>query len=156
MKVRLLLVFAVLFVFSYGLSAYWRPSIYSQQIIAKPTPIATPTPSQSNKPKMSVTKWTDDLEVVEKNVTRIFQIFVKVLGVLLSILIVYRLILMIFQRSSQLIIDNFINASDAGEMNSVLPGLSQLARERLVGDERRASTDERTYHQPRTPNLSPF
>jgi len=133
-KVRLLLVFAVLFVFSYGLSAYRRPSIYSQQIIARPTPIATPTPSQSNKPKISVTKWTDDLEVVEKNVTRIFQIFVKMLAVLLSILIVYRLILMIFQRSSQLIIDNFINASDAGEMNSVLPGLSQLARERLVGE----------------------
>ena len=133
-KVRLLLVFTVLFVFSYGLSAYRRPSIYSQQIITKPTPTATPTPSQSNKPKMSVPKLTDDLEVVEKNVTRIFIIFVKVLAVLLSILIVYRLILMVFQRSSQLIVDNFINASDAAEMKSVLPGLSQLARERLVGE----------------------
>ncbi len=133
-KVRLLLVFAVLFVFSYGLSAYRRPSIYSQQIITKPTPIAKPTPSQSNKPNMSVPKLTDNLEVVEKNVTRISIIFIKVLAVLLSLLIVYRLILMIFQRSSQLIVDNFINASDAGEMNSVLPGLSQLARERLVGE----------------------
>ena len=134
MKVRLLLVFCVLFVFSYGLSAYRRPFIYSQQIIARPTPTATLTPSQSDKPKISVTKLTDDLEVVEKNVTRIFMILVKVVAALLSLLIVYRIILMLFQRSSQLIVDNFINASDAEEMNNVLPGLSQLAREKLVGE----------------------
>lgn len=134
MKVRLLLVFAVLFVFSYGLSAYRRPSIYSQQIIARPTPTATSTPSQSNKPRISLTKLTDDLEVVEKNVTRISMILVKVVAALLSLLIVSRIILMIFRRSSQLIVDNFINASDADEMNNVLPGLSQLARERLVGE----------------------
>ncbi len=133
-KVRLLLVFTVLFVFSYGLSAYRRPSIYSQQIIARPTPIATPTPSQSDKPKTSVIKLIDDLEVVEKNFTRIFMILVNIVVILLSLLIVYRVILMIFQRSSQLIVDNFINASDAEEMTNVLPGISQLAREKLVGE----------------------
>ncbi len=156
MKVRLLLVFAVLFVFSYGLSAYRRPSIYSQQIIARPTPIATSTPSQSDKPKMSVTKLTDDLEVAEKNVTRIFIILVKVVAANLSLLIVYRLIFMLFQRSSQLIVDNFINASDA-EMDKVLPGLSQLARERLVGEmkgvrqrmkEHIINQGPQTYHPP--------
>lgn len=132
-KVRLLLVFTVLFVFSYGLSAYRRPFIYSQQIIARPTPTATLTPSQSNKPRISITKLIDDLEVVQKNVTRIFLILVKVVAALLIFLIVYRIILMLFQRSSQLIVDNFINASD-DEMDKVLPGLSQLARERLVGE----------------------
>jgi hypothetical protein len=156
-KVRLLLVFCVLFVFSYGLSAYRRPSIYSQQIIATPTPTATLTPSQSDKTRISVTKLTDDLEVAEKNVTRISMILVKVVAALLSLLIVYRLIFMIFRRSSQLIVDNFINASDAEEMNNVLPGLSQLARERLVGEmkgvrqrvkEHIINQGPETYHPP--------
>ncbi|MGI8503751.1 MAG: tetratricopeptide repeat protein [Hassallia sp.] len=155
-KVRLLLVFCVLFVFSYGLSAYRRPSIYSQQIIARPTPTATLTPSQSDKPRISLTKLTDDLEVTEKNVTRIFMILVKVVAALISLLIVSRIILMIFQRSSQLIVDNFINASD-DEMDKVLPGLSQLARERLVGEmkgvrqrvkEHIINQGPETYHPP--------
>jgi tetratricopeptide (TPR) repeat protein len=156
-KVRLLLVFAVLFVFSYGVSAYRRPSIYSQQIIARATPTATLTPSQSNKPRISITKLTDDLEVAEKNVTRISLILVKVVAALLSLLILYRIILMLFQRSSQLIVDNFINASDADEMDKVLPGLSQLARERLVGEmkgvrqrvkEHIINQGPETYHPP--------
>jgi len=106
---------------------------------------------------MSVTKLTDELELVEKNVTRIFMILVKMVAVLLSILIVYRLILMVFQRSSQLIVDNFINASDAEEMNCVLPGISQLAREILVEEmkdlrqrvkEHIVSQGPQTYHPP--------
>ncbi|MBD0303675.1 MAG: hypothetical protein ICV85_16360, partial [Tolypothrix sp. T3-bin4] len=157
MKVRLLLVFAVLFIFSYGVSAYRRPSIYSQQIITRATPTATLTPSQSNKPRISITKLTDDLEVAEKNVTRIFLILVKVVAGLLSLLIVYRITIMLFQRSSQLIVDNFINASDADEMDKVLPGLSQLARERLVGEmkgvrqrvkEHIINQGPETYHPP--------
>jgi tetratricopeptide (TPR) repeat protein len=156
-KVRLLLVFCVLFVFSYGLSAYHRPSIYSQQIIARPTPTATLIPSQSDRPRISLTKLTDDLEVAEKNVTKIFMILVKVVVANLSLLIVYRLIFMIFRRSKELIVDNFINASDADEINSVLPGLSQLARERLVGEmkgvrqrvkEHIINQGPQTYHPP--------
>ena len=156
-KVRLLLVFCVLFVFSYGLSAYRLPSSYSQQIIATPTPTATSTPSQSHKTSISLAKLIDDLEVAEKNVTRIFMILVKVAFALLSLLIVSRIILMIFRRSSQLIVDNFINASNADEMNNVLPGLSQLARERLVGEmkgvrqrvkEHIINQGPETYHPP--------
>ena len=130
-KVRLFLVLAALFVVSYRLSAYSHRATSSPEIIATPTPTATLTPSQPDRTTISVTKLTDDIEVVEKNATKVVFILVKVLAALLSLLIIDRIILLIFYRSSQLIIDNFTNAS-ADELDKVLPGLSQLARERLV------------------------
>ena len=56
----------------------------------------------------------------------------KVMAVLLTIVVLYRIILLILNRPSQLVIDNFSNATGATHLDDVLPGLSQLARQRLI------------------------
>lgn len=151
MKIRLLLVFAALLVVSYKLSAY------SHRFISNPQIIAIPTPSQANKISISVTKLTNNLEVAERTVTKLVFVLVKVLAVLLSFLIIHRMILLIFYRSSQLIVDNFTNASNADELDKVLPGISQLAREKLVTEMKGVSQRVKehiitqglkTYHPP--------
>jgi tetratricopeptide (TPR) repeat protein len=73
-----------------------------------------------------------ELEVVDKTLTSIIFSLAKLLVVLLSIFITKRIFLLVAYRSSQLIIDNFSNASGDGELEKVLPGISQLAREKLV------------------------
>ncbi|MEH2172402.1 hypothetical protein [Nostoc sp.] len=73
------------------------------------------------------------MEAFDKSLTTITFSLAKGVVAVLSIIVLYRLVLLIAYRSSQLIIDNFSNYSGADEeLDKVLPGLSQLAREMLV------------------------
>lgn len=105
------------------------------QIITSPT--STPTPKTLNKLKKTtpINQFAEDLEALDKSLTTIAFSLAKLVIALLSILVLYRLFLLITYRSSQLIIDNLSNYSGADEeLDKVLPGLSQLAREMLVQD----------------------
>ncbi|AKG23413.1 tetratricopeptide repeat protein [Calothrix sp. 336/3] len=93
--------------------------VYSQ------TPKTTPSPD-------SIQKIADNLAIIDKSFTSIAFFLAKALIALLSILVIHRIILLVTYRSSQLVIDNFTNATGAEELDAVLPGLSQIAREKLI------------------------
>ncbi|KOP26964.1 hypothetical protein AMR41_06265 [Hapalosiphon sp. MRB220] len=139
MKAQLLLLFTLWLVNS-G-TAYSQTPVPNPQITANPTvnptvtPATTVTPKPASQPKN--TKASDQdlvktLEEVDKGFTTVVFLLVKILVGLLSLFVIRRFFLLIIHRSSQLIIDNFSNATGADEIDSVLPGLSQLARERLA------------------------
>ena len=77
-------------------------------------------------------KLATDLEQLNKSFTIIIFFVAKLLAAFLSIVVIYRIILLIVNRPSQLVIDNLSNATGATNMDGVLPGLSQLARQRLI------------------------
>ncbi len=135
MKAQLLLIFTLL-VLNYG-TAHSQTPVPNPQITATPTvtPATTVTPkssSQLKNTKASGKDWVKTLEEVDKGSTTLVFLLVKILVGLLSLFVIRRFFLLIINRSSQLIIDNFSNATGADEINGVLPGLSQLARERLA------------------------
>ena len=135
MKAQLLLIFTLLVVNS-GV-AHSQTTVPNPQITATPTvtPTTTVTPkssSQSNNTKASRKDLLKALEEVDKGFTTFVFLLVKILVALLSLFVIRRFFLLITNRSSQLIIDNFSNATGADEIEGVLPGLSQLARERLA------------------------
>ncbi|PMB17282.1 hypothetical protein, partial [Fischerella thermalis] len=134
MKARLLLIFTLLVVNS-GV-AHSQTPVPNPQITATPTvaPTTTVTPksSQSNKVRTSERKLSDTLAAVDKELTTVVFFLAKIVVFLLSLLVIQRILVLIIYRSSQLIIDNFSNATGADEIESVLPGLSQLTREKLI------------------------
>ncbi len=125
-KARFLLVFALLLV---------HPSVSAQT----PAPMreskinpATTTLTSKQEKINKIGELATDLEQLDKSFTIIIFFVAKVLAGFLSILVIYRIILLIVNRPFQLIIDNFNNASGTTEMDRVLPGLSQLARQNLI------------------------
>ncbi|WP_341527504.1 hypothetical protein WKK05_34280 [Nostoc sp. UHCC 0302] len=129
MKAHIFLLFALLLLTP---PAFAQTPISTPQITATLKPTATSTPSKSPK-KPPISKFAEDLETLDKSLTAIAFTLAKAVVAVLSILVLYRLLLLIAYRSSQLIIDNFSNYSGADEeLDKVLPGLSQLAREMLV------------------------
>ncbi len=95
----------------------------------------TPTPKgeqSSETQQTNLKKFTQNLREIDASSTSIVFITAKLLVFLLGFLVIWRLIGLIASRSPQLVIDNFTNASGAEELESILPGLSQLARERLL------------------------
>ncbi len=76
------------------------------------------------------------LESFNNSITKILLFLGQIVLILLILIIIQRIFLLVWNRSSQLVIDNFKNASGNDELNSVLPGLSQLAREKLVREMR--------------------
>ncbi len=125
-KVRFLLMFALLLVHP-TVSAQTPLSIGDEKV--KP---ANPTPNSQQTKINQVGKLATDLEQLDKSLTIIIFFLAKVLAGFLCILVIYRVILLIVNRPSQLIIDNFNNATGTTEMDLVLPGLSQLARQNLI------------------------
>lgn len=130
-KARFLLVFALLLV---------HPSV-SAQGVSTPTSApmreskinpATTTPTSTREKINKIGELATDLEQLDKSFTIIIFFVAKVLAGFLSILVIYRIILLIVNRPFQLIIDNFNNATGTAEMDRVLPGLSQLARQTLI------------------------
>lgn len=73
-----------------------------------------------------------NLEMLEKSISNILLFLGKFALILLVTIIIQRILFLIWNRYSQLVIDNFKNASGDDELDNVLPGLSQLARERLL------------------------
>ncbi|MBF1989358.1 hypothetical protein [Fischerella thermalis] len=135
MKAQLLLIFTLLVVNS-GV-AHSQTPVPNPQIPTTPTvaPTTTVTPkssSQSNNTKASHKDLLKALEEVDKGFTTLVFLLIKILVALLSLFVIRRFFLLITNRSSQLIIDNFSNATGADEIEGVLTGLSQLARERLA------------------------
>ncbi|NEQ18797.1 MAG: hypothetical protein F6K28_01670 [Microcoleus sp. SIO2G3] len=128
-KARLLFVFSLL-VITFA-PAFAQTSTSTPQITTTPKSTATSTPSPS-KSTTPISQFANDLEALDKSLTTIVFFLAKAVVAVLSILVLYRLVLLIVYRSSQLIIDNFSNASGADELDKVLPGLSQLAGEILV------------------------
>ncbi len=128
-------------------------------VLAQPTPKPTEisAPSKSIKVTHPISDLTKNVETFDKSLTGMVFTVAKVVFGLVSILVLYRLLLLIVYRSSQLVVDNFSNASGAEELNNVLTGLSQLARERLVQEMKGVhsrvkahieSTGPATYHAP--------
>lgn len=135
MKAQLLLIFTLL-VLNSG-TAHSQTPVPSPQITATPkvTPAITVTPKSSSPPKNTKASEKDlvkTFEELDKGFTTVVFLLVKILVGLLSLFVIRRFFLLIINRSSQLIIDNFSNATGADEIEGVLPGLSQLARERLA------------------------
>ncbi|MEO1378178.1 MAG: hypothetical protein AAFW70_28680, partial [Cyanobacteria bacterium J06635_10] len=69
---------------------------------------------------------------LDESFNRMVFFLAKVLIILLSLIVIHRITLLIIFRTSQLVVDNFANASGAEGMEYILPGLSQLGRERLI------------------------
>ncbi|MEH2152049.1 hypothetical protein [Nostoc sp.] len=112
--------------------AFTQTDISTPQFTATPKPTAIAIPSKSKK-TVPIRTFAEDLEALDKSLTTIAFSLAKGVVSILSIIVFYRLVLLIAYRSSQLIIDNFSNYSGADEeLDKVLPGLSQLAREMLV------------------------
>ncbi|MDJ0620395.1 MAG: hypothetical protein QNJ63_27265 [Calothrix sp. MO_192.B10] len=130
MKARFLLVFALLLVHPTLCSAKTPVTIRDEQLNL-PTTTVTSNPS-TPADNSQVGKLATELEQLDKSFTIIIFFVAKVLAGLLSVLVIYQIILLIVNRPSQLIIDNFSNATGAEELDGVLPGLSQLARQGLI------------------------
>ncbi|MEM1392620.1 MAG: hypothetical protein AAGG00_04870 [Cyanobacteria bacterium P01_H01_bin.150] len=155
MKKRLILVFTFVAInFGYASS---EALISSSQRTEKPIIVAVSESEQSNEPKSDVEKVIANLDKVDESFNRIVFFLAKVVIILLSLIVIHRIVVLISFRSSQLVIDNFTNASGAEGMEFVLPGLSQLGRERLVREmkgvhqrlkEHISSSGLRTYRRP--------
>ncbi|MEO1432994.1 MAG: hypothetical protein AAFV71_28795 [Cyanobacteria bacterium J06633_8] len=131
MKKRLVLVLTFVVInFGWGCS---QAPISNSTRTETPTIIAAAELEESKKPKTSIEQILANLDRVDKSFNRIVFFLVKVVIILLSLMAIQRIVILITFRSSQLVFDNFTNASGAEAMDLVLPGLSQLGRERLVG-----------------------
>ncbi|MEO0688102.1 MAG: hypothetical protein AAFY76_24355, partial [Cyanobacteria bacterium J06649_11] len=155
MKKRLILVFTFVSI-SFGSGAS-EALISSSQRTNKPIIVAVSESEQSNEPKSSVEEVLANLKKVDESFNSIVFFLAKVIIILLSLIVIHRIVVLISFRSSQLIIDNFTNASGAEGVEFVLPGLSQLGRERLVREmkgvhqrlkEHISSSGLRTYRRP--------
>ncbi|AFY53510.1 hypothetical protein Riv7116_0933 [Rivularia sp. PCC 7116] len=132
MKKRLVLVFTFVII-NFGSGCSQAP-ISNSTRTETPTIITASELEESKKPKTSIEQVLENLDRVDKSFNRIVFFLAKVVIILLSLIVIQRIVILITFRSSQLVIDNFTNASGAEGMDFVLPGLSQLGRERLVRD----------------------
>ena len=132
MKKRLVLVFTFVAI-NLGSGCSQVPTSDSTRT-QTPIILAAPLESEKEKSGTPVEEVLDNLDMVDKSFNRIVFFLAKVLIILLSLIVIHRIILLIIFRTSELVIDNFTNASGAEGMDFVLPGLSQLGRERLVRD----------------------
>ena len=130
MKKRLILV-STFVAISFG-SGYSEALISSPRRTEKPIVVAVSESEQLNEPKSDVETVLENLKKVDDSFNSIVFFLAKVIIILLSLIVIHRIVVLISFRSSQLIIDNFTNASGAEGVEFVLPGLSQLGRERLV------------------------
>jgi len=154
-KKRLILVFTFVAI-SFG-SGSSKALISSSQRTEKPIIVAVSESEQSNEPKSSVEEVLANLKKVDESFNSIVFFLAKVIIILLSLIVIHRIVVLISFRSSQLVIDNFTNASGAEGVEFVLPGLSQLGRERLVREmkgvhqrlkEHISNSGLRTYRRP--------
>jgi hypothetical protein len=97
-------------------------------------PTVTSTPSGWKKTVTTIDSLGTDLEKLDKAASTIVFTLLKLVVLLLSLIIIQRLLLLIFNRSPELIIENFSNSSGNDELDKVLTGFSQLARQGLVGE----------------------
>ncbi|MEB3215161.1 MAG: hypothetical protein VKN72_02735 [Nostocales cyanobacterium 94392] len=129
MKKRLVLVFTFV-VINLGSGCSQVPTSNSAQV---DTPIIlAKSELQEEKPNNPVEEGLETLDKLDESFNRIVFFLAKVAIILLSLILIQRIILLITFRTSQLVIDNFTNASGAEGMDFVLTGLSQLGREKLV------------------------
>lgn len=129
MKKRLVLVFTFVAI-NLGSGCSQVPTSNLAQV---DTPIILAKPElQEEKPNNSLEEGLKNLDKLDESFNRIVFFLAKVAIILLSLILIQRIILLIAFRTSQLVIDNFTNASGAEGMDFVLPGLSQLGREKLV------------------------
>ncbi len=155
MKKRLVLLFTFVAInFSSGCS---QESISGSTRTETPSIVAASELGQKEKSKTSIDKVLEDLKWADKSFNQTVFFLAKAAVILLSTAVIYRIIILVVSRRSQLIIDNFSNASGAEGMEFVLQGLSQLGRERLVREmkgvhqrlkEHISSTGLRTYALP--------
>ena len=128
-KKRLILVFTFVAInFGSGCQAPISSSTKTE------TAIVVASELEEKETSNSIEQVLENFDKVDQSFNRTVLFLAKVIIILLSIAVIYRVIILIASRSSQLIIDNFTNASGAEGMEFVLPGLSQLGRERLVRD----------------------
>ncbi|MGF1676063.1 MAG: hypothetical protein ACFCUV_20615, partial [Rivularia sp. (in: cyanobacteria)] len=127
-KKRLVLVFTFV-VINLGSGCSQVPTSNLAQV---DTPIILAKPESEEKPNNSLEEGLKNLDKLDESFNRIVFFLAKVAIILLSLILIQRIILLIAFRTSQLVIDNFTNASGAEGMDFVLPGLSQLGREKLV------------------------
>ncbi|MBV6625027.1 MAG: hypothetical protein KI793_19220 [Rivularia sp. (in: Bacteria)] len=155
MKKRLVLVFTFV-VINFGSGCSQTP-ISNSTRTQTPIIITASELEESKKPKTSIEQVLENLDRVDKSFNRIVFFLAKIVIILLSLIVIQRIIILITFRSSQLVIDNFTNASGAENMEFVLPGISQLGRERLVREmkgvhqrlkEHVNSSGLRTYRRP--------
>jgi hypothetical protein len=128
-KKRLVLVFTFVAI---NLGSGCQPPISSSTKTETPIVIAASELEEKETPNTSVEQVFENLDKVDQSFNRTVFFLAKVIIILLSIAVIYRVIILVASRSSQLIVDNFTNASGAEGVEFVLPGLSQLGRERLV------------------------
>ena len=102
------------------------------------TACSQPTNSEATKQNINtpLAEVAGSLKMLEESITTILFFLGKIVLILLILMIIQRIFFLILNRSSQLVVDNFSNASGNEELDSVLAGLSQLARERLVREMR--------------------
>ena len=130
MKKRLVLVFTFVAInFGSGCS---QPLISGSTNTETPIIVAASELEEKEKPNTSIEQVLENLDKIDKSFNRTVFFLAKVIIILLSLAVIQRIIILVASRSSQLIVDNFTNASGAEGMEFVLPGLSQLGRERLV------------------------
>ena len=98
------------------------------------TACSQPTNSEATKQDINtpLAEVAESLKMLEESITTILFFLGKIVLILLILIIIQRIFFLILNRSSQLVVDNFSNASGNEELDSVLTGLSQLTRERLV------------------------
>jgi hypothetical protein len=129
-KKRLVLVFTFVAInFGSGCS---QPSISESTKTETPIVVAASELEEKRTSNSSLEQVLENFEKVDESFNRTVFFLAKVIIVLLSLAVIQRIIILVASRSSQLIIDNFTNASGAEGVEFVLPGLSQLGRERLV------------------------
>lgn len=131
-KKRLVFLFTFLAI-NFGSGCSQAPISISAQTDT-PIILAKPELEHSEKPKTRLDEVLENLENLDQKFNTIVFLLAKGLIILLSFVVIYRIIILIYSRKSQLVIDNFANASGAEGMDFVLSGLSQLGRERLVRD----------------------
>lgn len=129
MNKRLVLIFTVVAI---NLGSGCSQTPISTKEADKPIVIATRDSEQSEEPKTPVEELLDNLDKLDESFNRIVFFLAKVVIILLSLIVIHRIVLLVIFRTSQLVIDNITNASGAEGMDFVLPGLSQLGRERLI------------------------
>ncbi|MEM9925073.1 MAG: hypothetical protein AAF915_15200, partial [Cyanobacteria bacterium P01_D01_bin.50] len=155
MKNKLVLVFTFV-ALNFGAGCFQAP-ISSSTETETPIILATPGLEELEKPKTPIEEMLENLDKLDESFNRIVFFLAKVVIILLSLIVIHRIILLIIFRTSQLVVDNFANASGAEGMEYILPGLSQLGRERLIREmkgvherlkEHINSSELRTYPPP--------
>ncbi len=149
MKARFLLVFALLLVHPTVCSAKNPITIRDEKLnLANTTATSNPSISADNN---QVIKWkfnkplsefANEVKVLDNSLSTIGFFVVKVLATVSSIVVTIWIIVLIVNRPSQLIIGKFNNATGEEELDKVLPGLRQLARQGLTEEIKKLHTEK--------------